>query len=88
MLETTSLALVNWLDQDPSEFSANIDKGVAFLLSSIKSGGRFGSTQSTVMTLKALTRYAQIYQGIKGKGNFKLSIDDTLVGSISFDEEG
>lgn len=61
LLETTSLALVNWLNQSPSEFSTNIDKGVAYLLSSIKSGGRFGSTQSTVLTLKALTRYAEIY---------------------------
>lgn len=39
------------------------------------------------MTLKALTRYAQIYQGIKGKGDFKLLVNDIEIGSISFDEE-
>ena len=70
LLETTSLALINWLNQDPSEFSAQIDLGVGYLLSSIKKGGRFGSTQSTVMTLKALVRYTQIYAGIQGKGKF------------------
>ena len=53
-----SLAVINWLNLSPSDFSPNIEKGIAFLLSSIKSGGRFGSTQSTVLTLKALTRYA------------------------------
>jgi len=55
-------------------------------MSSIKSGGRFGSTQSTVLTLKALTRYAEIYQGIKGKGQFKLMIDGKLIHTIAFDE--
>jgi hypothetical protein len=44
LLETTSLALINWLNQSPSQFSGNIDSGVGFLLSSIKKGGRFGST--------------------------------------------
>ena len=58
LLETTSLAVVNWLNQDPSAFSEQIDLGVGFLLSSIKDGGRFGSTQSTVLTLKALVRYS------------------------------
>jgi len=44
LLETTSLAVVNWLNQSPSEFSTNIDLGVGFILNSIKKGGRFGST--------------------------------------------
>lgn len=61
LLETTSLALINWLDLDPSSYSKNIDLGVGFILSSIKNGGRFGSTQSTVLSLKALVRYTQIY---------------------------
>ena len=44
LLETTSLAIINWLNQDPSGFSKQIDLGIGFLLQSIKDGGRFGST--------------------------------------------
>ena len=61
LLETTSLAVINWLNQGPSVFTEQIDLGIGFLLQSIKDGGRFGSTQSTVLSLKALVRYSQIY---------------------------
>jgi hypothetical protein len=87
LLETTSLALVNWLNQSPSTFSANIDLGVGFLLSSIKKGGRFGSTQSTVMTLKALVRYTQLYSGIAGKGKFVAYLNNNAVKTIEFSED-
>ena len=58
LLETTSLCVINWLNQDPSKFSPQIDLGMKYLLSSINDGGRFGSTQSTVLTLKALVKYS------------------------------
>ena len=61
LLETTSLAALNWLNLNPSKFSKNIDLSIGFILGSIKNGGRFGSTQSTVLSLKALVRYTQIY---------------------------
>ena len=44
LLETTSIAIINWLNQDSSLFSQEIDLGVEFVLSKIKDGGRFGST--------------------------------------------
>ena len=86
ILETTSLAIVNWLNQDVSGFSKNIDLGVNFLLNSIKKGGRFGSTQSTVLSLKALVRYTQVYSGLKGSGNFVMYINNKRVKTIHFDE--
>jgi hypothetical protein len=79
--------LINWLNQSPSQFSANIDSGVGFLLSSIKKGGRFGSTQSTVMTLKALVRYTQIYAGIQGKGKFVAYLNNQKVKELEFDQD-
>lgn len=87
MLETTSLAVVNWLNQSPSTFSSNIDLGVGFILDSIKKGGRFGSTQSTVLCLKALVRYTQIYKGIQGSGNFVLYVNEKKIKSLAFDEK-
>lgn len=87
LLETTSLAVVNWLNQSPSQFNQNIEDGVGFLLRSIKKGGRFGSTQSTVMTLKALVRYTQIFSGVEGKGKFVAYLNDQKVKTIEFDSE-
>ena len=87
LLETTSLCIINWLNQDASHFSPQIDLGIKFLLSSIKDGGRFGSTQSTVLTLKALVRYSQIYQGIKGSGKISLYVNDVKVHSIPYSDE-
>lgn len=50
-LETTSLAIINWLMLDRSRgeleeplFSNNIEKGIKFIVSSIEDGGRMGST--------------------------------------------
>lgn len=79
--------MINWLDLDPSKYSANIDLAIGFILNSIKNGGRFGSTQSTVLSLKALVRYTQIYQGIKGKGSFVLYMNGERVKSVEFSDE-
>lgn len=86
-METTSLAVINWLDLDPSRYSKNIDLGVGYLLSSIKNGGRFGSTQSTVLSLKALVRYTQIYQGISGSGSFVLYLNGEKIKSVDFSDK-
>lgn len=86
-METTSLAVINWLDLDPSKYSKNIDLAIGFILNSIKNGGRFGSTQSTVLSLKALVRYTQIYQGIQGSGSFVLYMDGERVKTVEFSDE-
>ena len=44
VIETTSIALINWLNQDSAVFSQEIDLGIEYILSKIKDGGRFGST--------------------------------------------
>ena len=44
IIETTSIALINWLNQDSAVFSQEIDLGIEYILSKIKDGGRFGST--------------------------------------------
>jgi len=87
LLETTSLAVINWLDLDPSKYSKNIDLAIGFILSSVKNGGRFGSTQSTVLSLKALVRYTQIYQGISGSGSFVLYLNGEKVKSVDFSDQ-
>jgi len=44
VIETTSIALINWINQDSAIFSQEIDLGIEYILSKIKDGGRFGST--------------------------------------------
>lgn len=56
-------------------------------MKSMKSGGRFGSTQSTVLSLKALVRYSQVYKGIKGSGNFVVYLNGQKVKTQPFDEK-
>lgn len=75
------------MDLDPSKYSKNIDLAIGFILGSIKNGGRFGSTQSTVLSLKALVRYTQIYQGIQGSGSFVLYLDGEKVKSVDFSDQ-
>jgi hypothetical protein len=52
---------------------------VKYLLKSIKDGGRYGSTQATVLTLKALVKYAKEFGGIRGQGDFVLYLNNVKV---------
>jgi len=55
LTETTSIAVIAWLNKQ-SEFGENIEKAVDFLQTQVD-GGSYGSTQSTILALKALTTY-------------------------------
>jgi hypothetical protein len=82
VLETTAIAVINWIDQDMAKFSKNVERGIEFISSKIKDGGRFGSTQSTVLSLKALVRYAQFNQGLRGAGDLVLYLNGERVGQL------
>ncbi len=56
-IETTALAVLAWL-QNPS-FTANVEKAIRYLAEQCKAG-RFGSTQSTILALKAIIAYDQV----------------------------
>ena len=75
-----------WMDLDPSGYSQNIELSIEYLLKSVKDGGRYGSTQATVLVLKTLVKYAKIYGGLKGSGSFVLYMDNQKVQSIDFSE--
>ena len=85
--ETTALAVLAWLNIDPAFYSPSIEIGIGYLMQSVKDGGRYGSTQATVLAIKALVKYAKIFGGIKGKGTFALYVNDDKVGTSSFDED-
>jgi uncharacterized protein YfaS (alpha-2-macroglobulin family) len=84
-IETTALAVLAWL-KSPS-FTANVEKGIRYLAEQCK-GGRFGSTQSTVLALKAIVAYDESRARPKAAGRLQLLVDGKSVGEpLAFDEK-
>jgi len=83
VIETTSLAVLAWL-KDKS-FAGNVEKGIRYLAESCK-GGRFGSTQSTVLALRAIVAYDKARARPKAPGRVRLFIDGRPSGGwVAFD---
>ena len=59
-------------------------KAVDWLVSSVKSGGRYGSTQATILALKAITSFMENFANLNGNGNFVLRLNDQVAQTISF----
>jgi uncharacterized protein YfaS (alpha-2-macroglobulin family) len=84
-IETTSLALLAWM-RDPACAGA-AEKGIRYLYESCKSG-RFGSTQSTVLALRAIVAYDKARARPTAKGSVQLYVDGRNVGApMPFDKE-
>lgn len=83
-IETTSLAALAWL-RDKSRF-ANAQKAIEYLAESCQ-GGRYGSTQSTVLALKAIVTYDKLMSKPKAAGSLQLVVDGKLYGDpLPFDD--
>jgi alpha-2-macroglobulin-like protein len=84
-IETTALAVLAWL-RNPS-FTANVEKAIRYLAEQCKAG-RFGSTQSTILALKAIIAYDRSRAVPRAPGQLELVIDGRSVGSpVKFDKE-
>ncbi len=84
-LETTALATLAWLrDRD---YADSAQKGMTYLAEQCK-GGRFGSTQSTVLTLRAIVAYDKAMAKPKHPGSLRLIVDGKTVGQpVAFDPQ-
>ena len=82
-IETTALATLAWLtDEDYIDFA---DKGVKYLAEVCK-GGRFGSTQSTVLAVQAIVEQDKILARPKSDGTLQLMVDGKAIGApVKFD---
>lgn len=80
-IETTSLAILAWLRSPGSE--ANSEKAAMWLLEQCK-GGRFGSTQSTILALRAILGYDAAHAKPKAAGTLILSVDGKEIGRVPF----
>jgi uncharacterized protein YfaS (alpha-2-macroglobulin family) len=77
-IETTSLALLAWLRND-EQWAAQVETSIKWLFERSKSG-RFGSTQSTVLALKAINAYDAARAVPKQPGSVQLFVDGQAVG--------
>jgi len=84
-VETTGLAVLAWL-QD-ANYAGNVETSMRWLADSCKSG-RYGSTQSTVLALRAIVAYDKARSKPEAPGSLQLFIDGHRAGSaVSFDKE-
>ncbi|MBT4863664.1 MAG: A-macroglobulin complement component, partial [Planctomycetaceae bacterium] len=84
-IETTALAALAWLGD--SEYIDFTDKAIRYLAESCK-GGRYGSTQSTVLALKAIIANDKAMAHPKSPGRVQLVVDGRLFGTpVKFDRK-
>ena len=79
-VETTAFALLAWLDDRDQWDAAN--RAAKFLRESRLGNGRFGSTQATIMALKALTTQAAVMAVPEGEGVLTVYINGQLIRRI------
>jgi hypothetical protein len=83
-IETTALATLAWLRDN--NYAGSVEKSIKFLADSCKSG-RYGSTQSTVLALRAIVTYDKQRAHPKAPGKVRIFVDGQSVGGpISFSE--
>ncbi len=82
-IETTSLATLAWL-REPA-YAAHVESAIRYLADSCKAG-RYGSTQSTVLALRAIIAYDKARAHPTAAGKVLLFVDHQGVGeAITFD---
>lgn len=78
LIETTALSALGWLRAaKPGEFHANSQKAGKWLLQQRGGAGSFGSTQSTVLALKALIAFTADNQRATQAGDLELHAINT-----------
>jgi hypothetical protein len=77
VIETTSLTVLGWLRANrPADFHPNVQKAVKWLGTQRGGFGGYGSTQSTVLALKALIAHARDNKKTAEAGELRLFLND------------
>jgi hypothetical protein len=85
LVETTALATITLLAD--GQHAGAVEGAVHWLVGQRDSSGRWGSTQATVLTLKALTRYATDQPPANG-GSAIVKVDGAEVGRLAWTSNG
>jgi hypothetical protein len=84
-IETTALSVLGWLKANrPADFTLPIEKAVKWIGQQRGGFGGFGSTQSTILALKALIAHARANKKTADAGELALSVGDVQVGRQDF----
>jgi uncharacterized protein YfaS (alpha-2-macroglobulin family) len=84
-LETTSLAVLALLKAD-AVYTGEVRRAVEWINDKRSGAGGFGSTQSTVLTLSALSTYAKATRVTQSGGKATVFVNGTASGTISFEK--
>jgi len=84
ILETTSLAALAWM-RDDDVFADHTRRAMEWIVQRCE-GGRFGSTQSTVLALRAVVEYDKLRQGDEEDrgGRIRLKFDDRTIQTLGY----
>jgi hypothetical protein len=82
-IETTALATLALLEADGH--AGPVRNAVKWLNGQRDTFGGYGATQATVLTLKALTRYAEAQRRMQSGGTLRVVVNDGRPGEVSFE---
>ncbi len=83
-IETTALAVLGWLKANPGEFNVSVQKAIRWIGQQRGGYGGFGSTQSTILALKALILYTKANKKTPEAGELRLFVGDHQVAMLPF----
>lgn len=84
-IETTALAVLGWLKaNEAGQFRPNVEAACRWIGSQRQHGGAFGSTQSTILALKALIEYARSSKRPAENGTVTITAGGAKVGEKAF----
>ncbi|MCX7044129.1 MAG: MG2 domain-containing protein [Candidatus Sumerlaeota bacterium] len=84
LIETASLTVLAWLSD--GAYAGAVEKAMKWLCKECE-GGRFGSTQSTILALKAIVEYDKSRARPKSDGALVLSVDGKEIEKVAFTKD-
>ncbi|WP_439627825.1 alpha-2-macroglobulin family protein [Gemmata sp.] len=86
-IEATALAMLGWLRANDPKYATTVKAATKWISQQRGGRGGFGSTQSTILALKALTVYAKKMAHPAESGEFRLLVNGQLAGTRKFTPE-
>jgi hypothetical protein len=83
-IETTALAVLAWLKANRPEFTVSVQNAVKWIGQQRGGYGGFGSTQSTILALKALIAFTKANKKTAEPGELQLFVGEQRVAHLAF----
>jgi len=86
-IETTALTLLAWMRANDPKYGTAVKESTKWISKQRGGYGGFGSTQSTILTLKALSLYAKKYAHPSESGEIQVLVGGKSVASRKFSDK-